>query len=548
MFLRYMRCVLFFFFIFHLLNNDAFAKERAPIQEVVKDLKAYVEQYRELFQTPGMAFVIVKDGEVFIETFGQLSLDDPTPVDEATLFQVASVTKNFTATLIMRLVEKGILSLDDKVTRYLPDFALANPQATDDLRVRDLLTHNIGIGNFAGDSFWHGGLSQEEVLKAMKDIPLQHPLRTHYGYSNIMVGIAGLVIEKATGKSLSRVMEEEIFHPLHMDHSSMGYEAAIKTPSLFDRVIGFFKGTQFLKRTQHHDIYKGKAKKIPTTPQFFLFPGTSGVNTTPCDMAKWMLFHLSNTKVNDAIFLSKDSVQTMRTPYADASDVILGAQFPKDRMKKVEIGMGWFMGDFGVEGNHVSILNQMGGTGGVRGLLSIVPEENLGIAVMCNLGGMRSSLFPEGIVQKCLDLYLKIKGRDYAKDLHEKFLALRDQSKRYVDTLRLQNPQPHASLSLYEGHYKNKLYGDVTLKLSPEKTLQMHYRGRTVPLTHINGHHFLCYGAHLGLGFESDDVCFVELGMPSFGQKAYGLMISLLDEGENPAFYRETPSNTKPLP
>ena len=534
---------LLFVFITFFSCNEAIATERAPIKQVVQDLKTYVEKYRDLFQTPGMAVVIVKDGEVFIETFGSVALNDATPVDGDTLFQVASVTKNFTATLIMRLVDKGILSLDAKVSTYLPDFILSDAKATQDLRVQDLLTHSTGIGNFAGDSFWHSGMSQKEVMKAMKDIPFAHPFRTKYGYSNMLVGIAGCVIEKATGKPLQKVMEEELFHPLHMQHSSLGYEAALARQSMLERILHFFKGEKPLKKTKHHDLYKGKVHLIDTTPEFFLFPGTSGVNTTPNDMAKWLLFHLNASKDQNQLLLSKNAITRMRTSYVDASDVLLGLQFPKDRMKKVEIGLGWFMGDFGVDGNSVRILNQMGGTGGVRALISIVPQENLGIAVMCNLGGMRSSLFPEGIVQKCLDLYLKTSGRDYAKDIHDKFLKNKQQSKLYVDAARLQNPQPHRTLTTYEGVYKNKIYGETKVTVSPEKKLQLHYRGKTASLDHLNGHQFLCYGADVGVGFESDDLCFVDFGLNPHDKKAYGVMVSLLDEGENPAFYAD---NTTP--
>lgn len=543
MFSRFSKLSLFFVFIACIFSVEAVAVERAPIKHVVEELKTYVAKYRDLFQTPGMAFVIVKDGDVFIETFGTAALDDATPVDGDTVFQVASVTKNFTATLIMRLVDKGLLSLDDKVSTYLPDFILSDAKARDDLRVRDLLTHATGIGNFSGDSFWHSGMSQDEVIKAMRDIPFEHPFRSKYGYSNIMVGVAGCLIEKATGKPLSKVMEEEIFHPLNMHSSSLGYEAATKKPSMMERLLNFLKGGKQFTHAKHHNLYKGKVHQIDTTPEFFLFPGTSGVNTTPHDMAKWLLFHLGSQSTNGETskgetLLSKNAIALMRTPYTDASD-ILGLQFPKDRMHKVDIGLGWFMGDFGVEGNRAHILNQMGGTGGVRALISIIPKENFGIAVLCNLGGMRSSLFPEGIVQKCLDLYMKNPGRDYAKDIHEKFLKNKNQSKLYVDAARLQNPQPPSALSTYEGIYKNKLYGTAKITLSSDKKLQLHYRGKTAVLEHLNGHQFLSDGEHVGEGFESDDLCFVDFGLNPGDKKAYGLMISLLNEGENPAFYTE---------
>ncbi|MBX9977827.1 MAG: beta-lactamase family protein, partial [Alphaproteobacteria bacterium] len=187
---------------------------RADVASLMPNIEKYIEQYRDIFQTPGMALVVVKDGKVYTQSFGTLSLSDNTPVDADTVFQMASVTKNFTATLITILAQKGVLSLDDKVKKYLPDFELADKNISDDLRIRDLLCHCVGLDDFAGDSLWHGNLPQEEVVHNMRYLPFKAKFRETYGYSNIMVGIAGIVVEKATGKPLANVMQEEIYGPL----------------------------------------------------------------------------------------------------------------------------------------------------------------------------------------------------------------------------------------------------------------------------------------------------------------------------------------------
>ncbi len=528
-------------FVFHGLGiYPSFAdQKKSDIASLIPVLETYVEQYRELYETPGVAIVIVKDGQVYTRSFGALSLNDKTPVDADTVFQIASVTKNFTATLMVRLAEKGLLSLDDKVTKYLPDFELSKKEVTDDLRLRDLLCHCTGLEDFAGDTLWHGRLPQEEVLTHMRHLPFVGKFRESYAYSNIMVGIAGLIIEKVMGRNIHHVMREEFFDPLGMTYSSVGFEGVVPKASLIDRMVRFFSGKNSYKIAKPHDLYDGKAKELAFNDEFYLFPGSSGVNITANDMGKWLLFHLNNYKVGNETFISPEHIADMRRSYVDGSKELVGQQFPKERVTKVDLGLGWFMYDFGVDSKRIHVLEQMGGICGARALMAIVPSENLGIAVLANLGGMRASLFPEALVQKFFDIYLGIEGMDWAKKIHDKFVQVKNKVKLQLDAMRLQNPQPHRPLKVYVGRYTNKLYGDVKIILEGDKDLFIFYRGYKIPIKHLNGDRFVCRGRELSEGYSFDDECIVEFGIEGNVDKSYGVMLSLFDEGENPAFYRQ---------
>ncbi len=509
---------------------------------ITAKIKEYAEKYRGVFNTPGLSIIIVKDGKSSIINLGTLSVNDATPVNDHTLFQVASVTKNFTATLMARLVEKGVLSFDDKVSKYLPDFQLSDKTATHDLRIKDLLCHCIGLEDFAGDTLWHGRLSQEEVLKHMRDLPFKSHFRSTYAYSNIMVGIAGLIIEKVTGKPIDQVMKEELFTPLGMTESSVGFEGVHTQVSLIDRAVNFLKKTSSQNKAKPHDLKDGKPKELDFYKEFYLFPGSSGVNTTPDDMAKWLNFHLNGyqTFTNPPkTLISPEIVKVMRQSYVDGSEELAGQQFPRERVTHVSLGLGWFMYDYGVGQKRLNVLEQMGGITGARALLVIVPSENLGIAVLANLGGMRASLLPEAIVQKFLDLYMGIDDTDWAAKIHDKFVKIKNNQKLQLDAMRLKNPEPSAPLKTYEGHYSNPIYGDVDVTTDDQKNLSMLYRGYKIPLKHINGHYFYCSGQDLSEGFSFDDPCIIEFGVEGSAKTSYGLMISLLDEGDNSAFYRK---------
>src|SRR5262245_63367465 len=116
------------------------------------DLDAYVARALKEFEVPGLAVAIVKDGKVALaKGYGVRRLGETAPVDEQTLFGIASNTKAFTAAALAILVDEGKISWDDPVTKYLPGFQMYDPYVTREMTVRDLLTHRSGLGLGAGD-------------------------------------------------------------------------------------------------------------------------------------------------------------------------------------------------------------------------------------------------------------------------------------------------------------------------------------------------------------------------------------------------------------
>ena len=135
------------------LSVGAAAQQSRPAAP--PDLDVYVAQVLQMFEVPGAALAIVKDGDTVVARgFGVRRLGDPTPVDAHTLFGIASNTKVFTATALGLLVEEGKLEWDAPVVRYLPAFAMFDPYVTRELTIRDLLVHRSGLGLGAGDLLW----------------------------------------------------------------------------------------------------------------------------------------------------------------------------------------------------------------------------------------------------------------------------------------------------------------------------------------------------------------------------------------------------------
>ncbi|MEQ9166372.1 MAG: serine hydrolase domain-containing protein, partial [Fulvivirga sp.] len=186
-----------------------------------KELDAFIKRGITDWQIPGLAVTVVKDGQaVFTKTYGVRNQDDGTKVDEHTLFSMASTTKAMVAMAMAMLVDEGKISWTDKVTDHVPYFKLSDPYITADATVKDLLTHNLGLGN--ADLIWYGiELDAEETIKRMRHAPIAYPLRGGYTYQNIMYAVAGEVIKAASGVEWHDFVKTRILDPLGMKDTKL---------------------------------------------------------------------------------------------------------------------------------------------------------------------------------------------------------------------------------------------------------------------------------------------------------------------------------------
>lgn len=135
------------------------------------DMDAYAARVLKEFEVPGLAVAIVKDGKVVLaKGYGVRKLGELTPVDENTLFGIASNTKAFTAAALAMLVDEGKITWDDQVVKHLPAFQLYDPYVTREMTIRDLLTHRSGLGLGAGDLLWWPptDYSREEIIRRFR--------------------------------------------------------------------------------------------------------------------------------------------------------------------------------------------------------------------------------------------------------------------------------------------------------------------------------------------------------------------------------------------
>jgi CubicO group peptidase (beta-lactamase class C family) len=194
--------------------------ERLIPRELVRD-------EMERLGVPGAAIAIVHGGAEEILGFGETSAENPLPVDGETLFQIGSITKTYTATAAMRLVERGRLSLDEPVRAYLPDLRLADEQVARAVTMRHLLSHT---GGWAGDyfaSFGAGDDALAEMVAHLDQLEQLTSLGDVWAYNNAGFYIAGRVIEVLTGKPFDAALRELVHEPLGLTRSFLYAEEVL---------------------------------------------------------------------------------------------------------------------------------------------------------------------------------------------------------------------------------------------------------------------------------------------------------------------------------
>jgi D-alanyl-D-alanine carboxypeptidase len=168
---------------------------------------------------PGVALAILKDGEIlYLRTFGVSNLELNTPVTPNTVFELASVTKQMTAALVVTLAQEGKLSLNDKLVSYLDSF----PKAWEAITLLELLDHTAGL-QMAFEPKMNGSYlldySKELMLKGAEETPMVHTPGAHWKYSDEGYFLLGAVVEKVTGRNFDSVMTEKFFKPIGMNHT-----------------------------------------------------------------------------------------------------------------------------------------------------------------------------------------------------------------------------------------------------------------------------------------------------------------------------------------
>jgi len=193
-------------------------------QQAPDAVDEYIRAEMEKHHIPGLSLLVSRDGKpIRAQGYGLANVELQVPVKPETVFQSGSVGKQFTATVVMMLVEEGKINLEDPLTKFFPDAPAAWKQVT----VRELLSHTAGFTDYPKDFNFRRDYTEDEVLKIVEGIPLAYPAGTKWSYSNLGYATLGILIHKVTGKFYGDFLQERIFKPLDMSTTRIISEADI---------------------------------------------------------------------------------------------------------------------------------------------------------------------------------------------------------------------------------------------------------------------------------------------------------------------------------
>jgi CubicO group peptidase (beta-lactamase class C family) len=427
------------------------ASLKAQTPSFIKDsLDSYIQKGIQQWDIPGLAIAIVKDGKTIVSKgFGVRDLKTKAPVDENTLFMIASNSKLFTGTSLAQLEYNKKLSLDDKVSKYLPGFQLYDKNSTDLVTIKDVLSHRLGTKTFQGDfTFWNGTLTRQQIIGKMKLLKPEGQFRQDFGYCNSCFLTAGEIIPVVTGKPWEVYVQDSILTPLGMTNTYMLTKEMASRNNV---------------SKPYTNQFTGQITELPYDQVDNLGPAGSMVSNVK-DVSKWLMMQLDSGRFEGKRVLPWPVIRKTR----DINIAMSSRKNPVNPTHFTGYGLGIFMTDFA--GKQV-----FWHTGGAFGFVTntcFVPELNLGITILTNNDNQN---FFELLRYQILDAYLNQPHVNRSeRSLPGQLKNIAEAKKEIADfEERIGKAKPALPLSAYAGNYKNEIYGSVSITEVKNKTLEI---------------------------------------------------------------------------
>jgi CubicO group peptidase (beta-lactamase class C family) len=426
-------------------------------------LDQYIEHSMTAWKVPGLAIAVVKNGKVVLaKGYGVREIGQPAPVTANTLFAIGSATKAFTAALAGILAERGTLDLDAPATRYLPDFALADPRYTSDVTVRDLMTHRTGVSG--GDLLWaSGALTRTDIVHRIRYVPVTWSLRSRFDYSNIMFIAAGEAIARAGGASLDVLFRREILEPLGMTSTttsvrSLPREGDVATP---------------------HDPGPEASVPVPWRNMDNTLAG-GGINSSAAEMAQWLRLQLGKGEVDGKRLVSEKFIDASWTPETVIRREGAWAAMTPDA-HFMSYGLGWFLSDY----HGYQMLQHGGGIDGMSAMVGLMPELGAGVVILTNRNG---NLLPGALMHRVFDAYLGRPATDWS-ERGRVMMAEAEKAGEEAEAARrkgiVPGTKPTLPLANYVGSYRHPAWGDLIVSQRGDTLTAKYGTEFEGPLEHV---------------------------------------------------------------
>ena len=327
-------------------------------------IDAYIQAEMRRYKVPGVSLAVLRAGKISIlKSYGLANVELAVPVKPETIFQSGSIGKQFTAAAVMLLVQDGRLSLDDKISKHLPD----TPDTWKDITIRDLLTHTSGMGDYPDEINLRGDYTEDQYLEIFKRLPLNFAPETSWDYSNVGYVTLGILISKLTGKFYGEFLRERLFVPIGMSTTRVISEADIVP----NRAVGY-------------RLVNGELKNQEWVSQSTNSTADGSDYVSLLDMAKWdeeLTRDFSSPDRSNRVF-TRATLEQMWTPVKLRDGRVKG------------YGFGWFTGTI----HKRRMVFHGGAWQGFKSYIIRFPDEELTIIFLANSWNTNDFKLARGLI------------------------------------------------------------------------------------------------------------------------------------------------------
>lgn len=335
-------------------------KELTEMQDIFRDYDEWLTTQIAESGTVGAAVAITyKDQIAYLKCFGTRKAGSGEPIDEHTVFRLASVSKPITGVLTGILAQEQVLDFDEKVCETLPWLQLANQSSTRNITLRNLLSHTTGLVPHAYDDLVEGHVPFTTILGKLKEAGISSVPGKVYGYQNVMFSLVDTIMAVKTSKNFSKLVKEKLFDPVGMLDASTDFQSFSDNPN----------------KAFPHRGANGTYRTLPLNDRYYTTTPAAGVNASITDMAHFLqaLVDENNTIVGDNI------CSMIFEPQVNS---ILSRGYFKywNQIKTKQYALGWRMVDF----KNRQVAYHGGFVSGYKAEIAISRQDNIGIVYLSN--------------------------------------------------------------------------------------------------------------------------------------------------------------------
>jgi len=468
--------LLIFAFLFVALSPNFAQRKGLPTQaDTLNNINSFILSMMTEWKVPATSITIVKDGKLYYSSaYGLKNTAKNLTATINTLFPIASCTKSFTAVALGILADEGKLDWNKPIKEYMPDFQLFDDVATNKVTARDILSHRTGLPSH--DFVWlFNNNDRETIFKTMKYLKPSKTLYAQYQYNNLMYNVAGVLIERLSGKTWENFIREKILIPLEMKSTVLTYQEMFKSP---DYAMSY-------RLEKEQLVEAGFDSNVDAI-------GSAGsVKSNAVDMSNWLLMQLQNGKFKGKQIISEKNLKENHTPI----QVIYPTEAKYPELGFSSYGMGWKINVY--RGNQRYQHN--GSIDGFLSQMTVFPNNNLGIFITTNTDAADDN-FVNTITNYISDNLLNMSQIDWDSRLKkdhndEKFEE--EKKKKESNATRKMGAVMSHPIDYYAGVYEHPAYGTLQI-FKTDRGLRAVYHNRQIELSHFH------YDYFAGNGFLED--------------------------------------------